>query len=436
MTGRSSAHDGTRAKQRVVDSRHAFIFCLITSMFFAWGLAANMTDTLLAAFKRIMSLSDFQTTFVQYAYFGAYFCFAIPASLLVKKYGYKAGILAGLGLYITGALLFYPASVSMSYGWFLAALYVLAAGLSFLETSANPYIYALGASETATQRLNLAQVFNPIGAIAGALLGKFFILSNLHHADASARAALSTATLHDIQQAELAAVMGPYVGVAVVLLLIWLLIASQKMPADAALESSTKLDLPGTAARLMRNRRYVAAVSAQFLYVGAQVGIWSFTIRYVMDRLGVNEADAATYYTWSLMLFFISRFVCTWLMSLIRAETLLGAFAGIAVLLCVIAAVSHGAFGVYALIGVSGCMSLMFPTIYGIGLAGLGADAKVGGAGLVMAIVGGAVITGVQGLVSDLTGDIGISFMIPALCFVAVALFGFMTGTRALASRA
>jgi FHS family L-fucose permease-like MFS transporter len=414
-----------KATQHVVEPRHLFTFGLISSMFFAWGLAANMTDTLLAAFKRILSLSDFQTTFVQYAYFGAYFCFAIPASLLVKRFGYKAGILVGLGLYIAGALLFHPASVAMRYESFLLALYVLAAGLSILETSANPYVYALGSAQTATQRLNLAQSFNPIGAITGALLGKLFILGNLHHADAQARAGLDFATLHEIQSAELAGVMSPYVGVACVLLLIWLIIAVRKIPAGGGADSAASVDFAATAARLLRRKRYMFAVGTQFVYVGAQVGIWSFTIRYVMDRLGVNEAQAASYYTASLVLFFVSRFVCTWLMSVIRAEVLLGVLAVVAAALSLIAAFSYGKPGVYTLIGVSGCMSLMFPTIYGMGLAGLGADAKLGGAGLVMAIVGGAIVTGFQGVVSDRLGDIGKSFVVPAVCFVTVAIFAF-----------
>ena len=416
-----------KATRHVVEPGHVFAFALISSMFFAWGLAANMTDTLLAAFKRILSLTDFQTTFVQYAYFGAYFCFAIPASVLVKRFGYKAGILAGLGLYILGALLFHPASVSMRYESFLLALYVLAAGLSILETSANPYVYALGSADTATQRLNLAQAFNPIGAITGALLGKFFILGNLHHADAHTRAGLDSVSLHAIQRTELAGVMTPYVGVACALLLIWLIIAATKMPLGAGIDSTERVDLLATAMRLLHRGRYLSAVGTQFLYVGAQVGIWSFTIRYVMDRLGVDEAQAATYYTASLVLFFISRFACTWLMNVIRAEILLGVLAGLAAALTVVAALSHDKLGVCALIGVSGCMSLMFPTIYGIGLAGLGADAKLGGAGLVMAIVGGAVVTGFQGIVSDRLGDIGESFVVPAVCFVAVGIFAFAT---------
>jgi len=380
---------GAQEASHVVEPRYLMQFILITSMFFAWGLAANMTDTLLSAFKRILSLSDFQSTFVQYAFFGAYFCFAIPAALLVKKYSYKTGILVGLGMYIAGAFAFYPASLSMRYESFLAALYVLAAGLSILETTANPFIYSLGSAETATRRLNLAQIFNPVGAITGALLSKFFILSSLHHADARTRAGLDLMTLHDMQRVELAGVMGPYVGVALTLLLIWLAIALRGTPSEAKSGIAERLDFTASVRRLLMSKRYVSAVLVQFLYAGAQVGVWSFTIRYVMNRLELNEAGAATYYTAALVLFFVSRFVCTWLMDKIRAETLLGALASLAVILCIITSSSQGKLGVTALIGVSGCMSLMFPTIYGIGLTGLGSDTKLGGAGLVMAIVGG-----------------------------------------------
>lgn len=423
---------------RFVAPGQVVTFALITSLVFAWGLAANMTDTLLAAFKRILSLSDFQTTFVQYAFFGAYFCFAIPASMMVKKYGYKAGILVGLGLYIAGALLFYPASLSLKYEPFLIALYILAAGLSFLETSANPYIYSLGPALTATQRLNFAQAFNPVGSITGALLAQFFILNQLHHATADDRATMSPAALEALQKAELSAVMGPYVGVALVLAVIFVTIALRRMPAvetgHTYAANEGKTDLLGSLKRLVANRRYVTAVVVQFLYVGAQVGVWSFTIRYVMDRLHVNEADAASYYTLALVLFFISRFLCTWLMSFIRAEMLLAIMAAIAVALCVVAALSHDMIGVYAVVGVSGCMSLMFPTIYGMGLAGLGPDTKVGGAGLVMAIVGGAVIAGLQGLLSDLTGSIGLTFLLPAACFAVVMAFGLrVRGSEAAA---
>ena len=367
-------------------------------------------------------MSDFQTTFIQYAFYGAYFCFALPAAMLIKRYTYKTGVLFGLALFIIGAMLFFPASKTMVYGHFLVALYILAGGLSFLETAANPYIIAMGPEETGTQRLNFAQSFNPIGSIMGVVLSKFFILSNLNEADEATRAGMSAEELLNIQQEELAAVMGPYVGVAIILMLLWLAIAFTRMP--KASDEKTKLNLGASFKRLMENSNYVWAVVAQFFYVGAQICVWSFTIRYVMQELSLNEADASSYYLGALILFLTSRFVCTWLMNFIRPAQLLMYMALAAAVLSLTTMTSGGYIGVFALVGISACMSLMFPTIYGLGLRGLGEDTKIGGSGLIMAILGGAVLTGIQGQVSDATGSINFSYIVPLLCFVVIAYYG------------
>ncbi len=395
-------------------------FVLITSLFLMWGLANNMTDTLLSAFKRIMSMSDFQTTFVQYAFYGAYFCLAIPAAILIKKYSYKTGILIGLALFIAGSLLFYPASKTMVYGHFLAALFILAGGLSLLETSANPYIIAMGPAETGTQRLNLAQSFNPIGSIIGVGLSKLFILSQLNVAGEAERASMTSDQLQAIQSAELTGVMGPYVGVAAFLAVLWLLIAFTKMPTSS--EEDSSLNFGAAWGRLLGQRHYVWAVVALFFYMGAQIGIWSFTIRYVMKELNLNEADSSSYYLAALVLFLLSRFVCTYLMRFISPSRLLASLAVLAMILTATAMATGGYVGVYALVGISGCMSLMFPTIYGLGLEGLGADTKIGGSGLIMAILGGAVLTGVQGIISDAYG-INTAFALPLFCFGVVVYF-------------
>ena len=287
-------------------------FILITSLFLMWGLANNMTDTLLAAFKKIMSMSDFQTSWIQIAFYGSYFCLALPAAILIKKFTYKTGILLGLGMFIAGSLLFYPASVTAQYGHFLVALFILAGGLSILETTANPYIIALGPEETATRRLNLAQSFNPIGSIIGVALSKMFILSNLNTAGASARSAMSSGRLNKIQSEELAAVMGPYVGVAILLLFLWITIALVKLP--KASDTTQSIDLRSTLQRLVRNKNYVLGVIAQLLYVGAQIGVWSVTIRYVMQELNVNEGQASNYSIDALILFTLWRFVSTYLL--------------------------------------------------------------------------------------------------------------------------
>lgn len=397
-------------------------FILITSLFLMWGLANNMTDTLLAAFKKIMSMTDFQTSWIQIAFYGSYFCLALPAAILIKKFTYKTGILLGLGMFISGSLLFYPASVTGQYGHFLVALFILAGGLSILETTANPYIIALGAEETATRRLNLAQSFNPIGSIIGVALSKVYILSSLNNADASTRSAMASSQLSKIQSGELEAVMGPYVGVAVLLLFLWIAIALVKMP--KASDTTQSIDLRSTLQRLVRNKNYVLGIIAQFFYVGAQIGVWSFTIRYVMQELNVNEEQASNYYLAALILFTLSRFVSTYLMKFISPAKLLIFASSLAAICSLIVIFSHGAFSVYALIAISGAMSLMFPTIFGLASRGLGSDTKLGGSGLIMAILGGAVLTAIQGQVSDMTGSISMAYVVPFLCFIIVIIFG------------
>jgi FHS family L-fucose permease-like MFS transporter len=274
-------------KKPLVPRAYLLAFILLTSLFFFWGLAHNMTDTLLAAFKRIKSLTDFQTSWIQMAFYGAYFCLALPAAILIKKTTYKTGVIAGLAMFITGALLFYPCSKTMEYGHFLASLYILAGGLSILETTCNPYIILMGPEETATRRLNLAQSFNPIGSVSGVILSKFFILSGLASYTATQRGQMSAEELNAVQSGEMAAVMGPYVGVAFILLLILALIIICRMP--KASDEGSALNLPSTLRRLYTNKKYVYGVITQFFYVGAQISIWSFTIRYAMKELSVNE---------------------------------------------------------------------------------------------------------------------------------------------------
>lgn len=408
--------------QKVVSSRYLLPFILVTSMFFMWGLANNMTDTLLAAFKKIMSMSDFQTSWIQSAFYGAYFCLALPAAVIIRKYTYKTGILVGLGLFITGALLFYPASQTMVYGHFLAALFILAGGLSILETTANPYIIAMGEEASSIRRLNLAQSFNPIGSITGVLLSKFFILDNLNAADSLTRAGLSATELEEIQRHELSAVMGPYVGVAILLGVLWLIIAIIRMPKASDREDT--FDFIGSLERLLKNSNYRNGVIAQFFYVGAQIGVWSYTIRYIMLELQVDESSAANYYLAALVLFTASRFVFTALLKKFSARSLLTGSALMAIGLLFIVILSTGMVGAIALVGISGCMSLMFPTIFGMALKGTGNDQKMAGSGLIMAIVGGAVMTAVQGLVSDSFDSIKLSFIVPLFCFAIVATYG------------
>ncbi len=380
-----------------------------------------MTDTLLAAFKKIMSMTDFQTSWIQVAFYGSYFCLALPAALYIKRFTYKSGVLLGLGLFICGALLFYPASISMLYSNFLIALFILAGGLSILETATNPYIIAMGPEETGVQRLNFSQSFNPIGSITGVVLSKLFILSHLNSAGAEERATMTLEQLTSMQSQELEAVMGPYVSVAFILVALWIVIASVKMP--RASDASRKLDFIPTFKRLLSNNNYVWGVVAQFFYVGAQIAVWSFTIRYVMKELNLNEESASTFYLAALVLFTISRFVCTALMKFIKPKNLLTALALLAILLTILVITAGGYTGVIALVSISGCMSLMFPTIYGLAIVGLGDDTKIGGSGLIMAILGGAVITAIQAQISDMTGSINLAYSVPLICFLVIAYY-------------
>lgn len=431
--------------EKTIEKKYLVPFILITSLFLLWGIANNMTDTLLAAFKRIMSMTDAQTSLIQFAFYGSYFCFALPAALYIKKKNYKSGVLLGLLLYACGAILFYPASQLASYAFYLIAIYILAGGCSILETTANPYILSMGSSETATRRLNIAQAFNPLGSITGILLSMFFILGELNSANATDRAVMSKEQLEALQAHELGAVTGTYMTLGFVLLLVMVLMLIAKMPKGGDKDHS--INLKPTFKRLLANKKYSYGVLAQFFYVGAQIGVWSFTIRIVMQETTViqgiqhfcqgifsaetfglvastAEQTGASLYLCSIICFSIARFIFTWLMKYIRPSKLL-AIAAVGDILCTIVVVLSGGSGwllVSFLIGISFFMSLMFPTIYGIALDGLGDDAKIGASGLIMAILGGALITPLQGKVSDIFG-INIAYLVPMLCFVAVLLY-------------
>lgn len=402
-------------------------FLLVSLLFLLWGMANNMNDTLLAAFKRIMSMSDLQTSLVQFAFYGAYFCFALPAAMFISRHSYKAGILLGLALYAAGTMLFYPAGQAASYGFFLFAIYVMAGGCAVLETTANPYILSMGPQETATRRLNIAQTLNPVGAICGILLSRHFILSELNAADAAQRAGMGAEALAEVQAHELDAVSGTYMIIGVILLVLLAVIALVKMPSD---RDSGKFDTAATFRKLWSNRRWRYGVVAQFFYVGVQTGVWSFTIRLAMDRLGILEKDASMIFLYSIVAFTLFRFLFTWLMGFIRPVKLL-TVASVGAIMCTLAVIfGEGWASIWALVAVSACMSLMFPTIYGIALEGITGDsAKLAASGLIMAILGGALITPLQAVVSDASG-IGNSFWVPVICFLVVLAYSIGVGKR------
>ena len=417
----SAVPEPRRAKARLVYPGLVIPFVLLILCFAAWGAAANLTDVLVGVFRSIFDMSNTQSALVQFAYYGAYFTLAIPAAMINRRFGYKVGVLSGLGLAAVGGLLFVPAGEVLEYGAFLAALFVLAAGMSILETSANPFVIAMGPEESATQRLNLAQAFNPVGANIGVLLGAVLILPEL--TSEASKAIMTADELRQSQEDDLALVLGPYLGIAAVLVLIWLLIAFRKIstPRERSQEREGEAR-SGALRRLWRNRHYRYGVAAQFFNVGAQVCAWTFTILYAQDIVGVPAEDSGWYLQASLILFLVSRFVMTYLLGIFRPTKLLFAMGALGVVLALIAVLSPNMLGLIAVVGISLSLSLMFPTIYGVALRGLGPDTKFGAAGLVMAILGGALLPLVQGRIMDAAGA-ALAFIIPAICLGLVACY-------------
>jgi FHS family L-fucose permease-like MFS transporter len=416
-----------RAKPRLVHPGLTVPFILLVTCFAAWGAAANLTDVLVGVFRHIFTMSNFQSALVQFAYYGAYFSLAIPAALINRRFGYKTGVLTGLGLASVGGLLFIPASNLLEFLPFLVALFVLAAGMSILETSANPFVIAMGPEESATQRLNLAQAFNPVGANIGVMLGAVLILPNI--TSEAAKTIMSPGELRASQEQDLSLVLGPYLGIAAVLVLIWALIAFSKMSTPAERTQEDAAASGGAFGRLWRNRHYRYGVVAQFFNVAAQVCVWSFTIQYARDVVGVPADSAGWYLQASLLLFLVSRFLMTYLLGIFRPTRLLFLMGALGTGLALTAMFAQSMVGLVAVVGISASLSLMFPTIYGVALQGLGADTKFGAAGLVMAILGGALLPMVQGAVMDTRGT-ATAFIVPAVCLALVtcyALFDLRT---------
>jgi MFS transporter, FHS family, L-fucose permease len=399
---------------------------LVVALFAFWGMSNSLNDVLIPQFRRTFLLGDFASSFVQFATFIGYFVFAIPAALFMRRFGYRAAVVMGLVLFGTGALLFYPAAHFGEYHFFLGALFVVASGLSFLETSANPMIAAMGPAESADQRLNFAQAFNPLGTIIGVSLGKELILSD-HALSAAQIRAMEPAAQAAWRAGELSAVKLPYLGIACVVLLWALLVAVVKFPPLAQRVSGETDGAAGGFRGLLAFPRYWLGVLAQFAYVGAQVGVWSFVIRYSQfNTPGMAEQAAASNLRNTLILFFAGRFIGTLLMSKFRPALLLGVFAVADLALCTVAALSGGDFGLYALLATSFFMSIQFPTIFTMSLRGLGTHTKSGSSFLVMAIVGGAVVPPIMGLVSD-ASSINIAMLVPAACFAVVGMFAWIS---------
>lgn len=415
-------------------------FALITSCFALWGFANDITNPMVKAFSKIFRMSVSDGTLVQVAFYGGYFAMAFPAAMFIRKFSYKAGVMMGLGLYAAGAFLFYPAMMTGSYYPFLIAYFVLTCGLSFLETSCNPYILSMGPEETATRRLNLAQAFNPMGSLLGMYVAMNFIQNRLHPMDTIERSKLSMEEFETIRNADLNVLITPYLAIGSVVLLMLLVICLVKMPKNA--DQSHRIDFANTLKRICGIPHYREGVIAQFFYVGAQIMCWTFVIQYgtrLFMAEGMDEQAAEVlsqrYNIIAMIIFCASRFICTFILRYLSPGLLLKvlAFAGMAFTFGVIS--FQNILGMYCLVGVSACMSLMFPTIYGIALQGLGDDAKFGAAGLIMAILGGSVLPPLQAAIIDqhtLFGlpAVNLSFVLPFICFVVIVIYGHRSYQR------
>ncbi|MDE7143730.1 MAG: L-fucose:H+ symporter permease [Muribaculaceae bacterium] len=419
-------------KQPVVPRHYLLTFILITALFALWGFANDITNPMVAAFQTVMEISASKASLVQFAFYGGYATMAIPAALFIRRYSYKSGILLGLALYAVGALLFIPAANMQEFGFFCVSLYVLTFGLAFLETTANPFILSLGSKETATRRLNFAQTFNPIGSLCGMAVASLIVLPNLWSDVRDSSGQMIFSTLPESERAairvhDLAVIRDPYVAIGLVVLVMFVLIAIAKMPRTG--QAGEKVSGGETMRRLWHNSEYRFGVVAQVFYVAAQIMVWTFIIQYA-DNLGIDKATAQTYNIVAMCLFLSGRFIGTWLMKYIRPARMLTVF-GIAAALCTSGAVLiNGIAGLYCLVGISRFMSIMFPSIYGIALERVNErDPSLGAAFLVMAIVGGALMPPLQGMVID-CGTIGwlpavnVSYCLPLICFIIVALYG------------
>ncbi len=424
-------------KPKLVPKKFLLSFILITSLFALWGFANDITNPMVAAFQTLMELSAAKASMIQFAFYGGYATMAIPAALFIRKYSYKSGILLGLGLYAFGAFLFIPAAAYQEFTFFCFSLYILTFGLAFLETTANPFILSLGDKETSTRRLNMAQAFNPIGSLSGMAVASFLILPNLisDKRDAAGETIFSTlaeAEKADIRLHDLSVIRDPYVALGLIVLCVFMVIALTKMPKvreEEAIEGKQHT-VKQTLGNLWKDKIYREGVFAQVCYVGAQIMVWTFIIQYA-DHLGINKATAQMYNIIAMSLNLSGRFIGTYIMKFVNTRRLLTLF-GVGACVCTIGAICiEGMIGLYSLILISLFMSIMFPSIYGIALENVDTqDTKLGAAFLVMAIVGGALMPPLQGMIIDLESiggypAVNFSFILPLVCFGVVTLYGY-----------
>jgi MFS transporter, FHS family, L-fucose permease len=415
-------------------------FVLVTSLFFLWGFPNDLTNPMVEVFKNVLNISNVKASYVQLAFYGGYGTMAIPAALFIRKYSYKSSIILGLFLFMLGSLLMYPSALLVSYNLFLVSFYILTFGLAFLETTANPMILELGPPETATQRLNFSQAFNPIGALTGQVIARIYVVDRLDTkigADTSSEL-LSLEQKQQIIEHDLSIVSTPYIVLGFVVLAIMILFMVVKI--DDPARHVDKLDLRTTLKKLFSNKDYYEGVLAQFFYVACQIMVWTFIYQYVTNlnesRPMDDQLNATVYVVASTILFLTARWICTFLFRYINSARLMLIFAILGSILCIGAILINGMVGLYCLVGVSFAMSLMFPTIYGIALRGMGDEAKLGSAGLILAIVGGALMPPLQGGIIDWGGtglndlqlfgsipEVNFSFILPLFCLLLVAIY-------------
>ena len=429
---------------KLVERRFLLPFILITSLFALWGFANDITNPMVAAFQTVMEISATKASMVQFAFYGGYATMAIPAALFIRKFSYKTGILIGLALYAIGAFLFIPAAMCQEFTFFCVSLYILTFGLAFLETTANPFILSLGSKETSTRRLNLAQAFNPMGSLSGMAVASLIVLPNLwsdrrNDAGEIIFGTLSEAEKANIRLHDLAVIRDPYVAIGLVVAIMFVVILLTKMPKTTA--EGTKVKASESLKNLWRNSIYREGVLAQVFYVAAQIMVWTFIIQYA-DNLGINKATAQNYNIFAMSMFLCARFISTFLMKYVNGRKLLAIF-GCGAALCSIGAITMvGMTGLYCLVGISAFMSLMFPTIYGIALENVSAeDSTLGAAFLVMAIVGGALMPPLQGMIIDAGGSehmicglpsVNVSYCLPLFCFLMIVLYGWRSYRKGL----
>ena len=410
-------------------------FILITFCFALWGFANDVTTPMVKAFSKIFRMSVTEGAMVQVAFYLGYFVMAFPAALFIQRYSFKAGVLVGLSLYAIGALMFLPAKAIGIYPPFLLAYFIMTSGLSFLETSCNPYIYCMGSEETATQRLNLAQAFNPIGALTGMFVAMHFVQARMNPMDSASRMLLTELQFNAIKAHDLDILIQPYIFIGAVIIVLAIVIRLMKMPMDSDTHSTT--GILSSLKELVKMKNYREGVLAQFFYAGAQLTCWTFIIQYgtrIFMEEGLDERGAEIlsqkYNIIALIFFTCSRFICTWFLKYIQPGRLLSILAVIATVLTGGVILFTDRNGLICLVGISACMSLMFPTIYGIALRGLGDHVKVGGAGLIMSILGGSVFPPLQAAIIDSDATIfglpatNISFIIPLICFIVITIYG------------